>query len=227
MVNELRMIVLNDNNPGKGLKNEWGWSIYIESEKWKILFDANSNEKIIEYNSKKLNVDLENIDFAFLSHYHYDHYGGFNYFKKIKKKIDVFVPPGNGDIFIEMNLNPIEIKSFKKIDDDIWSSGPLGIMEEQAMGIFVENVGLVVIVGCSHPGADNLARVLREKTGKEIYMVIGGYHFPSAKTLNSLLNISKFLAPGHCTGKDAYDYLISEKAERIVNIKTGSEIKIP
>ncbi len=227
MVRELRIVVLNDNSPGKGLKNEWGLSIYIESEKWKILFDANSNERIIEFNSKKLNIDLESIDFAFLSHYHYDHYGGFSYFKKIKRRIDIFVPPGNTEVLREDNLNPIEINSFKNIAEDVWSSGPLGLINEQAMGILVDNTGLVVFVGCSHPGADNLTKSLYEKTGKEIYMVMGGYHLPSIKTLDSLLSISKFLAPGHCTGKDAYNYLISKDPDRIITIRTGFEIKIP
>jgi 7,8-dihydropterin-6-yl-methyl-4-(beta-D-ribofuranosyl)aminobenzene 5'-phosphate synthase len=60
MVENIKIYVLNDNEPEKGLKNEWGWSAYVESEKWTILFDAGSKPEIIEHNAVKMNLDLKN-----------------------------------------------------------------------------------------------------------------------------------------------------------------------
>ena len=61
------------------LKAEHGLSIYIEADGLRILFDTGQTGKFIE-NAEKLNVDLKNIDYVFMSHGHYDHTGGFEKF---------------------------------------------------------------------------------------------------------------------------------------------------
>ncbi|MGC9115953.1 MAG: hypothetical protein ACP5HH_08190 [Fervidicoccaceae archaeon] len=52
------MVVLNDNEPSPGLRNDWGWSLFIEFNGREILFDADTRGEIIAYNSQKLNIDL-------------------------------------------------------------------------------------------------------------------------------------------------------------------------
>ena len=56
------------------LKTEHGLSLFIETENHKILFDMGQTNIFIE-NAKHLELDLENVDFAILSHGHYDHGG--------------------------------------------------------------------------------------------------------------------------------------------------------
>ena len=57
------------------LAKEHGLSLYIEACGKRVLFDTGLGDNFAA-NAEKLGVDLENIDFAVLSHGHYDHGGG-------------------------------------------------------------------------------------------------------------------------------------------------------
>ena len=228
MVKKLNLTIINDNEPGEGLKNDWGWSILVESEKWRILFDADTNPHVIEYNTRKMNINLKNVDLGVLSHYHGDHYGGFEYVGRVARGLKIYVPPGDYEFLKSWGLNPIEVKDARKIGDDLWLSGALGsFIREQAMGIKVDNIGLVVVVGCSHPGADALASKLKEITNEEIYLVIGGYHSPPKSVLDNLARISKYISPAHCSGIDAKNYVRRNYPDKYFPVRTGSKIEIP
>ena len=69
---------------------EHGLSLYIETDKHKILFDMGQTELFCE-NAKKLGVDLGKVDFAVLSHGHYDHGGGLAKFMEINKKAPIYI----------------------------------------------------------------------------------------------------------------------------------------
>jgi 7,8-dihydropterin-6-yl-methyl-4-(beta-D-ribofuranosyl)aminobenzene 5'-phosphate synthase len=63
---------------------EHGLSLFIEIGNKKILFDTGQTGDFIK-NAKKLNVDLNILDYVILSHGHYDHTGGF---KKLVMETD-------------------------------------------------------------------------------------------------------------------------------------------
>ncbi len=54
---------------------EHGLSLLIETEKQKILFDMGQTDAYLK-NAKALGISLQDVDFAVLSHGHYDHGGG-------------------------------------------------------------------------------------------------------------------------------------------------------
>ncbi|NIA10250.1 MAG: MBL fold metallo-hydrolase [Nitrospiraceae bacterium] len=228
MVKHLNLTVLNDNEPAPGLKNRWGWSILLESEKWKVLFDADTSPKVIEYNAEQMDIDLRNMDFAFLSHYHRDHYGGFKYIGKICPGLKIYVPPGNPAFLKRWGFEPVEIDGPLKLGEGLWSSGPAtaGSIKEHALGIEVDDVGLVVIVGCSHPGVDALTARLKEISGEDIYLVIGGYHSPSHTVLDNLASMSRYICPAHCSGSDAKNYVKIRYPEKYYHVKTGTKGEI-
>ncbi|MDA7747307.1 MBL fold metallo-hydrolase [Psychromonas sp.] len=66
--------LLVDNQAQIGLKHEHGFSLMIEHEGKRILFDNGQNEALF-YNADKLNISLKNLDIIVLSHGHYDHGG--------------------------------------------------------------------------------------------------------------------------------------------------------
>ena len=61
---------------------EHGLSLYVETQKHKLLMDTGCSDKFLE-NAKRLSVQLENVDSVVLSHGHYDHGGGLLDFAKI------------------------------------------------------------------------------------------------------------------------------------------------
>ncbi len=227
MVKSLRLTVINDNVGTEGLKNDWGWSVLLESEKWRILFDADTEPEVIEHNDRVMGLNLKNLDYGFLSHYHGDHYGGFQYIGKITQNLRVFTPSSSYKILEKWNLNVVEVEKPMKLMDDVWSTGPMGFVREQALGIKVDSLGLIVIVGCSHPGVDSLAYKLKILSGEDVYLTIGGFHSPSKRRLDNLAKISKYITPAHCSGEEAKNYVKSKYREKFIEVRTGSKITLP
>ncbi len=69
---------------------EHGLSIFIEADGKKILFDAGASD-ILLHNAEVMNVDLAEVDFAVVSHGHYDHTGGFPAFCALNKKASIYL----------------------------------------------------------------------------------------------------------------------------------------
>lgn len=73
-----------------GLLAEHGLSIYIEADGKKILFDAGATDIVI-HNAEVMNVDLKSVDFAVVSHGHYDHTGGFPAFCDLNDMASIYI----------------------------------------------------------------------------------------------------------------------------------------
>lgn len=72
------------------LAGEHGLSVYIETGKRKILFDTGKSDLYFT-NACKLNINLQEVDTAIISHGHYDHIGGLTHFLKLNSKAKVYL----------------------------------------------------------------------------------------------------------------------------------------
>lgn len=72
------------------LTAEHGLSLYIETGKHTILFDAGQTGAFAD-NAEKLGIDLKKVDICILSHGHYDHGGGLKRFLEINSHAPVYV----------------------------------------------------------------------------------------------------------------------------------------
>lgn len=76
----MRIRILTENTANKrGMIAEHGLSLIIEANNRKILFDSGQSDVYIK-NAAKLKEDLTNLDAIILSHGHYDHCGGIEFF---------------------------------------------------------------------------------------------------------------------------------------------------
>lgn len=87
----MKLTVLTENTTNDPrLTAEHGLSLYIETKRHRILFDTGQSGVFAD-NAKALGVDLKNIDFAVLSHGHYDHGGGISRFLQENQTAPIYM----------------------------------------------------------------------------------------------------------------------------------------
>ena len=91
--------------------------------------------------------------------------------------------------------------------------------------------GLIVLLGCSHPGVLNMMEEVHRLLGKPIYAVFGGTHLVEAdaarvdQTLSSFKNMGvELLGLSHCTGADAENRIKSDCGVRSCHMAVGDVI---
>ncbi len=226
---DMRLVVLVDNEPGPGLRPDWGLSIYVDSGGWRALFDAGSDPAVLEFNAGRLGIDLGSLDFAVVSHHHLDHVGGFLGGGLFRKGLPVYVPPGPADRLESAGLRPVVVESTRELAPGAHAVGPLRAGHLQEMALALGPAGArALLVGCSHPGVDALAaRALRD-LGGTLTFVMGGFHAPPRAVLDRLVEISgsALICPGHCSGDAAKEYLRSAYPDRYCELRSGLVIDV-
>ena len=87
----MRVTMLLDNLAADpSLAAEHGLSLYIETEKHRILFDAGQSDAFAR-NAEALGIDLSAVDIAILSHGHYDHSGGLARFLELNDHAPLYL----------------------------------------------------------------------------------------------------------------------------------------
>lgn len=285
----LKITALAENNSEEyeNLKEEFGFSAYIENGKDKIIFDTGKAGEFLN-NASKLDIDLNEANALVLSHAHYDHCGGllkyfdvfgsegktlyiknnfFDYFDNkyyhdaVGQKLD-FTDGTPGYFFVGIDFNEKDLGErdvmIEYLDTDsirigdnitlygnfIPSNDPkmvvkkddqyiTDIFEEEVTLAIDTNEGLVIISGCSHNGILNMVNTIQEKTGREVYAVIGGFHLLDAteeKIQNTIdrfkeLDIEK-IGLSHCTGPKAIQMFLEQMPSQTFIFETGSVFEV-
>lgn len=105
-------------------------------------------------------------------------------------------------------------------------------LDEISLGIKTDK-GLVVIVGCSHPGIVNILDTIIERTGMDVHTLIGGTHLVKEddEKINNIIEYLKekdikLIGACHCTGKQGETMLIQQLEEEFISNNTGDILKV-
>ena len=229
----LRLQVLVDNTPNPRLRGEWGWSLYLEAPGWRAIFDADTSPSRLEENARELGARLDRLDWGFLSHHHLDHKGGYPAVARARPGLPVYVPPGCDGSMRRWGLEPRVARTPQPIPEAggaAWTSGALHAgawgLWEHALAVILEGGAAVVVVGCSHPGADRLVEEAARAAGVgRLLAVIGGFHGPSRGVLDRLAGMAERVCPTHCSGEEAVRYLERRHPDKLCLARTGTTIR--
>ena len=191
----MKLTIVYDNEvfkKGIGLKSDWGFACFIETNDTNILFDTGAKGKILLNNLEKLNIDPKKIDKIVISHEHWDHNGGLKSLSTLIENLEVY-RINNEDMGQLVKVKLAEKPSL--IIKNIYTTGRLSgsPLDEQSLILKGQN-GWYALVGCSHSGVERILQSAK-KFGN-VVGVIGGLHsFNNFSVLNSL----DLICPCHCT----------------------------
>jgi 7,8-dihydropterin-6-yl-methyl-4-(beta-D-ribofuranosyl)aminobenzene 5'-phosphate synthase len=117
---------------------------------------------------------------------------------------------------------------------DHWEPDPL-ILDDQALVVHVRGRGLVVVTGCGHAGAVNIARHAMRLTGVDrLDALLGGFHLTGPAfepiiepTVAALAELAPaLLVPAHCTGWRAQHRLAAALPDSFVPNAVGTSFTL-
>ena len=187
----------------------WGFSAYFPE--YKLLFDTGSNGRVLLKNMQKTGVDVNEIEYLFISHSHWDHIGGIDSIIELNPDITLFAPASLSKHLLHDLKSMVKelvvcTKKPMQLFDNLYTTGLLGSeMPEQSLIIDAQMPE--VVTGCGHYGIENITKVAKDFLGKDIVRVAGGFHLLRSddakiqQTIEQLKEMGVLYANAtHCTG---------------------------
>lgn len=217
----------------------FGWACLINRA---ILFDAGSNPDVLRHNFKQAGASIEDVTDIVLSHEHWDHVDGLGAVLSPGCGRRVYIP----SCFSHDIRKSIQSMGGELIVSDESSEIAEGIMYSRAFDfeykgrLMCERMltaraasGLVVVVGCSHPGIINMLNEAAQNFPDEkICAVIGGMHLreSSPGEIGSICVRFQLMgvrspAPTHCSGDLAEDLFAKQYGKQCLNAAAGAVLR--
>ena len=231
-------VVYNNVAHAPGLTTAWGFAAVVATGANRVLFDTGVDGPTLLANLQQLGIDPDSIDAVVLSHIHGDHTGGLDDFLARNAKVTVYLPQSFPAAFrrrVEARGARVEtVVGPRRLFANLYSTGEMGSGTKEQALIVDTAAGLVVITGCAHPDIVEIARATRAYMGKDIYLLMGGFHLLGHSehdlraTVQALRKLGvRKVAPSHCTGDQAIALFRARWGNDFIEGGCGAVIEVP
>jgi 7,8-dihydropterin-6-yl-methyl-4-(beta-D-ribofuranosyl)aminobenzene 5'-phosphate synthase len=214
----------------EGFLGDAGVSYLIRTDRGTLLYDVGfgASHPALAHNAEKLGLRGESLDAVAISHLHPDHMGGINASKMGRvSSVPALTQPGLRpcfvpDVTLAEGYTAIWVEGPRTLAAGLGSTGPLargiffmGLTEEQVLLARLKGRGLVVIMGCGHPGIHLILDMAQRLSTEPIYAIAGGLHFPITQSRGARLGVQPQMILG--TGKPPWRPLTDEDLDRALD----------
>ncbi|MBN2894440.1 MAG: MBL fold metallo-hydrolase [Campylobacterales bacterium] len=236
----MTLTILFDNIPyDSRLKPLWGFSCLVQTPQQTTLFDTGSNGRVLLEHMRLLGIEPCTIDTLVLSHHHWDHTGGIDSIMELNPKLHLIVPTSLSKRWINdlksqcRTLSVCDVQ-YQKLGHGLATTGVMrtGDTPEQALMIETPD-GVVLLTGCAHAGIVAVAQRAIEMSGREIVLLIGGFHLidqTSAELEAVIEELSQMpihcFCPTHCSGPEAIALFERRLGSRWIRAGVGAIIEV-
>ena len=210
---ELEIRVVFDNTSAReDLRRSWGFSAVVDFGGHRVLFDAGSDPILLLEHLEKMQIDPKTIEHAVISHQHGDHLRGVYWVFEKNPAMQVhFLDCFPDEAFhraTALKMKPHRVTEPFEVVPGVYSTGIVeGEPPEQSL-VVETSQGLVMLVGCSHPGVVKLVETAERQRKKDsLRLLLGGFHMlrkrpDEIKTaINRLQGLNvRTVIPAHCSG---------------------------
>jgi len=237
----VRLTYLYDNTVANAeTKPDWGFACLVEGRGRTVLFDTGAKPLVLQHNLQALRIDVPRVQALVISHDHGDHTLGAEGLAALPG-LPVHVgehfklPPPFLAAIDRMGAKlvagsiPRQVFPGFDLTAELVRSG----IYEQALLVDTPE-GLVVVVGCAHPGIVAMLRHVADTKKRPIHAVVGGFHLLQTPADEVKAIIAEFkrlgvgwAGPTHCTGDEAIRMFREAYGNRFIAGGAGTVVNLP
>jgi 7,8-dihydropterin-6-yl-methyl-4-(beta-D-ribofuranosyl)aminobenzene 5'-phosphate synthase len=232
--------IIYDNRAGaEGLKSAWGFACLVEGLEKTILFDTGGSGPTLLENMAALGIEPRDIDVVVLSHAHWDHTGGLAAFLDVHNAVTVYLlesfPDEIGDDSRSRGADVVRVSEPAELCPGATLSGEMvgqGGIAEQSLFLSTDS-GVAVVTGCAHPGIVSTVERAKETTGRDVLVIIGGFHLfkhsdaSIRRVVSRLQELEvRWAGPCHCSGDAAIQRFADAYGDAFLLCRAGSVIPV-